>query len=77
MHPLVRDVLGHRYLYYVLTTPVISDETYDELESCARRTVPRDDPHAQLLFTVGSSLPEDYPEEALNRANELLEAYSL
>lgn len=69
MHPLVREVLAHRYLYYVLSQPVITDYDYDMLERRARQELPTE----ETLFTVGSSRPEDYPEEVVSRARELLD----
>ena len=46
--------LVHRYLYYVLFKPVISDQQYDQLESQAVKVAP---PEHQINF-CGSSLEE-------------------
>lgn len=56
-------VLAHRYLYYVNSSPVISDEFYDELEkeylsnSKCRKS--------DLVRKPGSSKREDYPKRVV------------
>lgn len=62
------DVMAHRYLYYVLAAPVISDREYDILEAIALRELPDDSP-ARML---GSSIAEHYTLEAIRRAEWLL-----
>lgn len=61
-------VMAHRYLYYVLMSPVISDREYDLLELDAYEKAPSDSP----VHELGSSLPENYSQEIIDLANELL-----
>lgn len=49
--------LVHRYLYYVIARPVISDREYDDLERIARQTALPD--HA--IHRPGSDNPASYP----------------
>lgn len=56
---LEQQVLAHRFLYYVLDDPAISDFEYDRLERRARSLLPLDSP----VHGVGSSLRSSYPEE--------------
>lgn len=67
---LEKLVLAHRYLYYVLAEPVISDFEYDELEDQARGVLPEHSP----VHGVGSSLRSSYSEEVVKLAMSLLEA---
>lgn len=60
-----RTVLAHRYLYYVLWTPVLSDREYDRLENA----LPAD---SAVRQTVGSDLASDYLDEVKDTAAELL-----
>jgi len=53
---LEREVLAHRYLYYVLAEPALPDATYDILERRARAVCPTESP----VHGVGSSLPSSY-----------------
>lgn len=53
------EVLIHRYLYYVESSPVIPDSVYDKLEREARAVLPED----SVVNKVGSSNPWDYSEE--------------
>lgn len=69
MHPLERDVLIHRYLYYVLARPIMSDYDYDRLEKCACKVLPPESPAHQ----VGSDLASDYPPEIVAAAEALLD----
>ena len=52
-----REVLIHRYLYYVLNEQLISDFEYDIIEYNARSLCPPESP----VHGVGSSLPSSYP----------------
>lgn len=61
-------VLIHRYLYYVLTDPVIPDHTYDVLERKARAICPPE----SKVHGIGSSLESNYPEEIKAKALRLL-----
>lgn len=54
-----QQVLVHRFLYYVLDDPVISDFEYDRLECRARSILPLESP----VHGVGSSLRSSYPAE--------------
>lgn len=49
-------VLGHRYLYHVLNTPVISDQEYDKLDKQAKLSYPVASP----IYDMGSDLKESY-----------------
>ena len=53
---LEREVLAHRYLYYVLAEPAIPDAQYDIVEKRAREICPPESP----VHGVGSSLPSSY-----------------
>lgn len=57
--PSLEDLcLAHRYLYYVVGRPVISDFDYDRLERMARaQCISRD----SLLSRAGSDREDDYP----------------
>lgn len=61
--------LVHRYLYYVLNQPVISDYQYDELERLAKKDVGKN----SILLRPGSDLESSYPlyirEEAIKLLN--------
>lgn len=68
MDPVEERLLAHRYLYYVLNTPVISDYAYDRLERAALRVVPKD----SALHRPGSDRAEDYPPSVVAHAKGLL-----
>jgi NAD-dependent DNA ligase len=68
LDPLEIQVLAHRYLYYVLTRPVLSDYDYDLLERRAKRALPE----TSSVHSVGSERPEDYPKAAVEYAIGLL-----
>ncbi len=57
--------LAHRYLYYVLARPVISDYEYDMLE----RSLPED---SVVWQSVGADCANAYPQEAIELAKEML-----
>ena len=72
--------LIHRYLYYVKSSPLISDQAYDIFERKLKALVTQ---HPQLAFeadnqsycptnTVGSDNPEDYPRRIEQLAESLL-----
>lgn len=69
MDDLEKQVLAHRYLYYVLAEPILSDFTYDDLERKARESLPE----SSLVHSVGSSLPSSYSEEIKQYALSMLE----
>ncbi len=61
-------VMAHRYLYYVLSTPVLSDSAYDRLEREARAALSDTSP----VHGVGSSLPSSYTAAQVAHARALL-----
>lgn len=63
-------LLAHRYLYYVLGTPVLSDREYDELEKEFLAGCPWESPIAY----PGSSLESSYEERVIRLANEILKS---
>lgn len=65
---LEEEVLVHRYLYYVLASPVISDFEYDKLEQKARDTYPENSP----VHSVGSCLESSYSSRVVSLAISLL-----
>jgi NAD-dependent DNA ligase len=62
MHWLEREVLIHRFNYYCLDDPIISDSEYDALERKALAELP----DSKILNSVGSSLRSSYPQEILD-----------
>jgi len=68
MNPLEIQLLAHRYLYYVLQRPVLTDYVYDMLERKIRKRLPE----TSVVWEVGSERPEDYNEEVRAYAAELL-----
>ena len=66
------DVMAHRYLYYVLAEPVLSDYEYDVVERKARAVLPAESP----VQGVGSCLPNSYTAEQIARAQEFLKCAS-
>ena len=64
---LERQVLAHRYLYYVKAEPIISDYEYDLIERRAREVCPPSSP----VHSVGSSLPWSYSPEIIRYAEGL------
>ena len=62
------EIMLHRYLYYVLAEPVISDMEYDMLEREARAFCPAD----SVVQGVGSSLPNSYSKEIIRAARARL-----
>lgn len=56
MSDLELQVLAHRYRYYVLSSPILSDSEYDALERKARAVLPPESP----VHGVGSSLRSSY-----------------
>lgn len=58
------EVMAHRYLYYVMSDPVLPDNVYDRLERQAREVCPPESP----VHGVGSSLPSSYTESQINLA---------
>jgi NAD-dependent DNA ligase len=60
-------ILAHRYLYYCLARPVISDYTYDMTCKDARTKFP----HSQVLLSMGSDNAADYPIEAIQLAHRM------
>ncbi len=71
MTEVEKRALAHRYLYYVLCTPVISDYEYDMLERRALREVEED----SKLRSPGSDLPASYPDEVIELAEKIKLSY--
>ena len=65
---LEREVLAHRYLYYVLAEPALLDYEYDLVERRAREVCPPESP----VHGVGSSLPSSYRGYVKNYAMTLI-----
>jgi DNA ligase (NAD+) len=79
-----KQCLVHRYLYYVLNTPLIDDQQYDAFER-ELRTLVEQFPHIAELVkyaddcptkTVGSSMIGDYPRD-LQMVAESLHVYNM
>lgn len=70
INELTDELLYHRYLYYVLAAPEISDYQYDMMERELRRLEDRYDycRSDSPSITVGSELPETYPKHIRERA---------
>lgn len=62
------SIMAHRYLYYVLSQPVVSDFIYDALERDAREVLSLDSP----VHGVGSSLRDSYTPDQIALANQRL-----
>jgi len=62
MNDLGKQVMKHRYLYYVKAMPVMSDWEYDKLETKAKE----DPENSYLEDYPGSDIEESYPEEIKN-----------
>lgn len=56
-------LLEHRYRYYVLNQPIISDYEYDILEKKYLETAPE----KSLMRLPGSDLEESYPIHIINK----------
>ena len=61
-------VMAHRYLYYVLAEPVLTDADYDTLERRAREVCPP----KSSVHKVGSSLPSSYTKKQVGLATQFL-----
>lgn len=59
---LLEQIQFHRYRYYVMDDPMISDYEYDVLERRAR------DQYGDDAVGIGSSLRSSYPESIRTRA---------
>lgn len=64
---LEQQVLVHRYRYYVMDDPVISDFEYDQLERQARNLLPLESP----VHGIGSSLASSYSDEVATLARSM------
>lgn len=60
-------IMVHRYLYYVLCDPIISDYEYDLLDREATTLLPESSP----VHQVGSSLVDSYSERVRSLAEEI------
>lgn len=56
-------LLEHRYRYYILGEPIISDYSYDMLEREYLKVAPED----SLIRLPGSDLKSSYPEHIINK----------
>lgn len=63
--PQEKLLAAHRYLYYVLSRPIISDYEYDMME----KELPED---SLIRLIVGSDWDGDYPEDVKELAERLL-----
>lgn len=59
MLQIEKNIMAHRYLYYVKNQPVISDYEYDMLEKEAIKNVGSDSP----IKSPGSDLESSYSNE--------------
>lgn len=62
------EVMAHRYLYYVLASPVLPDAEYDKIERRAREVCPPE----SAVQGVGSSLSSSYTAKQIALAMQLL-----
>ncbi len=62
------QLLAHRYLYYVLSCPVITDYEYDALERAALGSLPPESP----LHKPGSDIASDYSDAVKAYARTLI-----
>jgi len=60
-------VMAHRYLYYIVCEPSLSDHAYDALERQAREVCPPESP----VHGIGSSLASSYTAEQIIEARTL------
>lgn len=60
--------MAHRYLYYVLCSPIISDREYDMLEKKALNEIKEDHP----LANPGSDREESYSEKIKSLAKKMM-----
>jgi len=56
-------VLAHRYLYYVLTQPIVTDRMYDTIEKNARKILETIGVDESPIFLCGSDLASSYSDE--------------
>jgi NAD-dependent DNA ligase len=66
------EILAHRYLYYVKSTPVITDQEYDFLEKYAEKILPE---NSIVITKVGSDDENSYSGLVKERANHLLQIF--
>lgn len=66
-----RELMAHRYLYYVECAPVITDEEYDQKERAFLEQVGEESLSPMSL--PGSDLVKSYSDDEINLANELAE----
>lgn len=62
------EVMAHRYLYFVLLRPVISNKEYDALQKEAMKQLPASSP----VHLYGSDKESDYQSAWVARARILL-----
>lgn len=54
--PLERQIMAHRYLYYIAARPILGNNEYDDLMQQALTTLPDN----SIAFNIGSNLASDY-----------------
>lgn len=59
-------LLEHRYRYYVLCIPIISDYEYDMMEKEYLKTAPKN----SLMRLPGSDLEESYPQHIIDKCKK-------
>jgi len=64
-------MMAHRYLYYVLSCPVLDDHRYTELEHKAQQVCSQKSP----VHKIGSSNEDDYTKKQILAAHILLLTY--
>ena len=69
---LEHECLIHRYLYYVLGKPILSDYEYDRLEEQAIEALEDANVEESPMYYPGSSLEESYSKDIISEALELL-----
>lgn len=67
-----RNLMAHRYLYYVVNHPVIPDSVYDRMDDSFLEQVPLEGTMRSVVHQPGSSLPESYTQDEIDVARRLL-----
>jgi hypothetical protein len=70
-YDLEKQVMAHRYLYYVLSKPVISDTSYDDLERLAKANAKS----GSAIFFPGSGEDASYSDDAKILAMSYLDVF--
>jgi hypothetical protein len=67
-----RDLMAHRYLYYVLAEPVLTDSAYSLIESSFLSALDQYSDVFSIMQLVGSDLADSYTDDEIARAIQLL-----